>query len=371
MKIALFCHSLVSDWNHGNAHFLRGICGELMRAGHLVLVFEPEDSWSRIHQESENGAEARAGFRKAYPRLHSRYYNLDRFDLEEALEGCDLVLVHEWSPVELVAAVGAYRRRHPRVRVFFHDTHHRAVTAPNEIDRFQLDDYDGVLAFGETLREVYVQRGWGNRVHTWHEAADTNVFQPLPCIRKDGDVVWIGNWGDGERTSEIEEFLMRPCRTLRIKARVHGVRYPEDALTALKKHGIEYAGWLPNFHAPQVYARFRATVHIPRRPYAAALRGIPTIRVFEALACGIPLVCAPWTDSEGLFRPGVDFLVAKDRLSMERNLRSVLYDPAVAKSLSHEGLKTIRRRHTCQHRVDELLEIYSAVAPPRFSVSVA
>ena len=68
---------------------------------------------------------------------------------------------------------------------------------------------------------------------------------------------------------------------------------------------------------------------------------------------------------------GVDFLVAKDRLSMERNLRSVLYDPAVAKSLSHEGLKTIRRRHTCQHRVDELLEIYSAVAPPRFSVSVA
>ena len=55
---------------------------------------------------------------------------------------------------------------------------------------------------------------------------------------------------------------------------------------------------------PEVFARFRVTVHVPRRPYVEALPGIPTIRVFEALACGIPLVCAPWDDAEGLFTPG-------------------------------------------------------------------
>ncbi len=47
MKIVLFYHSLLSDWNHGNAHFLRGIVQELKVRGHEVLVFEPENAWSR------------------------------------------------------------------------------------------------------------------------------------------------------------------------------------------------------------------------------------------------------------------------------------------------------------------------------------
>ncbi|MBA2602322.1 MAG: glycosyltransferase, partial [Acidobacteria bacterium] len=47
MRIVLFCHSLVSDWNHGNAHFLRGIVAELLDRGHEVRVYEPEDGWSR------------------------------------------------------------------------------------------------------------------------------------------------------------------------------------------------------------------------------------------------------------------------------------------------------------------------------------
>ena len=43
MRVILFCHSLVSDWNHGNAHFLRGICGELLARGHEVQVYEPQE----------------------------------------------------------------------------------------------------------------------------------------------------------------------------------------------------------------------------------------------------------------------------------------------------------------------------------------
>ncbi len=67
---------------------------------------------------------------------------------------------------------------------------------------------------------------------------------------------------------------------------------------------IEYRGYLPNLFSPQVYAESMVSVHIPRRQYANGLAGIPTIRVFEALACGIPLVCSPWRDEENLFRPG-------------------------------------------------------------------
>jgi spore maturation protein CgeB len=120
----------------------------------------------------------------------------------------------------------------------------------------------------------------------------------------------------------------------------------------------QYAGWLPNYQAPEIFARYRATVHVPRRPYVEALPGIPTIRPFEALACGIPLISAPWNDCESLFSPGEDFLVARDGEEMKRQLRRVLNEPQLAQSLAQHGLQTIRARHTCAHRVDELLGIY-------------
>lgn len=101
------------------------------------------------------------------------------------------------------------------------------------------------------------------------------------------------------------------------------------------------------------------TVHVPRRPYTVTLPGIPTIRVFEALACGIPLVCAPWRDEEALFRSG-DFLTARNADAMTAQLELLLRDRDFARSLAASGLETIRQRHTCAHRVDELLTIISA-----------
>ena len=131
-------------------------------------------------------------------------------------------------------------------------------------------------------------------------------------MRERRGLVWIGNWGDGERSEELETFLLRPARSVGLPLDVYGVRYPEHALATLARHGARYRGWLPNARAPEIFARHLATVHVPRRFYVEHLPGIPTIRVFEALACGIPLVCAPWRDSENLFRPGEDYLVAAD-----------------------------------------------------------
>src|SRR5690606_11065953 len=119
--------------------------------------------------------------------------------------------------------------------------------------------------------------------------------------------------------------------------------------------GIDYRGWLPNHRAPEVFAAFRATVHVPRRPYVRALPGVPTIRVFEALACGIPLVCAPWSDTENLFHRGRDYLAAANGAQMRQHLRDLLRDPAMALELREHGLATVRSRHTCAHRVEELL----------------
>src|SRR5690606_11629032 len=108
---------------------------------------------------------------------------------------------------------------------------------------------------------------------------------------------------------------------LGLASEVRGVRYPEKALESLDRAGIRYGGWIANAEVPRAFARHRGTMHIPRRPYVEALPGIPTIRMFEALACGIPLISAPWDDTEGLFRPGNDFLYARNGEDMARLLQ--------------------------------------------------
>ena len=284
-------------------------------------------------------------------------------DLGRVLDGADLVIVHEWNDHELVRRVGEHRAAHGSYRLLFHDTHHRSVTDEKAMRGYRLENYDGVLAYGKVIRDIYLERGWAERAWVWHEAADARVFKPLPGTASEGDVVWIGNWGDDERTAELREFLLEPVEALRLRTRVHGVRYPEEARRELAEAGIEYAGWLPNYEAPRVFAGFKATVHVPRRPYARVLPGIPTIRIFEALACGIPLVSAPWDDAEKLFTPGRDYLVAKDGAAMQRHLKALLADPALAQTVAEHGRKTVLARHTCAHRVDELLGIYETLEP--------
>jgi spore maturation protein CgeB len=227
-----------------------------------------------------------------------------------------------------------------------------------------LSAYDGVLAYGASIAAVYRARGWARRVWVWHEAADTQTFHPFPAAVKIGDLVWIGNWGDDERAAELREFLIEPVRSLGLKARMYGVRYPADALAELARAGIEYGGWLPNYRVPEMFARYRVTVHIHRRPYAEALHGIPTIRPFEALACAIPLVCSPWRDSEKLFKEGRDYWLAADGAEMKRCLRRLLDDPRAARSLAEHGHRTVLARHTCAHRVDELMQITRAAEEP-------
>lgn len=362
MRIVMFYHSLISDWNHGNAHFLRGIVSELMQRGHSVTVYEPADGWSLNNLTRDHGERVIEAFHKAYPGLNSVQYELASLDLDEALEDADLVLVHEWNDRDLVRRVGRHRATFGNYSLLFHDTHHRVVSDREGIASFELSAYDGVLAFGEVIREQYVDAGWSRSAWTWHEAADARLFQPRPELQTSGDLVWIGNWGDDERGEELRSFLLGPVADLGLRATIHGVRYPDHILKALAELGIDYAGWLPNFQVPEVFARHRVTVHVPRRPYVQSLPGIPTIRVFEALACGIPLVSAPWDDAEGLFTPGEDYLVASTGEQMRDHLRDLLNDPAMAAELAQHGRETILARHTCAHRVDELLSIHNSIS---------
>ncbi len=206
---------------------------ELAARGHTVTSYEPAGAWSAANLVETEGEDALHGFRKVYPDLNVQVYDahtiLHDGSLERFLDGVDLALVHEWNEPALVAAVGCVRARNPELRALFHDTHHRSVTAPGEMARYDLREYDGVLAFGESIRARYEAAGWGDRAWTWHEAADTRVFYPRDTRDNEGDLVWVGNWGDDERSAELHTFLIDPVRELHLSARVYGVRYPAQA----------------------------------------------------------------------------------------------------------------------------------------------
>ncbi|MEK9282837.1 glycosyltransferase [Bradyrhizobium sp. ISRA442] len=360
MKFVMFYHSLASCWNHGNAHFLRGIARELLGLGHQVTVYEPRDGWSRLNAIQNGGSEYLREAALLVPGAVLRSYDLATLDLDEALDQADLVIAHEWNDPILIEWLGAKRRGGGRFILLFHDTHHRAITAPHQIGRFQLGDYDAVLAFGEVLRQVYERLGWGRRAFTWHEAADVALFRPRPYTTKEFDLIWIGNWGDDERDRELQEFLVGPVVETGLRTQAFGVRYPKPARDRLQAAGIDFHGWLPNHRVPDAFARARTTVHVPRRPYVEALPGIPTIRMFEALACAIPLVSAPWDDAEGLFPPG-SFVPVKNGQTAAAALRKLVQDGEFAAEIASRGLDTIRARHTCAHRAHELLAIARAL----------
>jgi len=356
MKIVMFYHSLYSDWNHGNAHFLRGTVKELQKRGHEVKVYEPKGNWSLTNLIKDHGEERIEEFQEYYPTLKAEFYDPAKPNYKAMLTGADLVLVHEWSEPDLVAAIGKLKELYG-YKLLFHDTHHRAVSEVESMSKYDFEHYDGALVFGEVIKNIYQKKKWIENVWTWHEAADADLFAPKPEAEKEGDLVWIGNWGDNERTEELMEFLIKPVKDLKLKAKVYGVRYPDEALKALKDAGIEYGGWLPNYKAPEVFAKYKVTVHVPRGPYVKWLPGIPTIRPFEAMSCGIPLISSPWEDAENLFTPGEDFLTAKNGEEMKQQMQRVLFDEGLANTLADKGRETILARHTCSHRVNELEDI--------------
>jgi spore maturation protein CgeB len=361
--IRYFAHSWVSDWNHGNAHFLRGLARALLKSGQTVRCYEELGSWSLsnlIKHEEDSAISAIDEFRRAFPDLKVQFYKNDaRLGewLARELRRADIVIVHEWNHPQLVNQILDLKAK-LGFRVLLHDTHHRAYTSPREILQFNLHLFDGVLAFGEALRRIYVNGFGMARAWLFHEAADIERFHPQP-VEKNMDAVWIGNWGDDERSRELEEFFIQPAEQLaELKFVAYGVRYPEEALARLERANIEFRGYLPNLRSAQAYNQARIALHIPRRQYANGLGGIPTIRMFEVMACGAFLLCSPWQDEERLFRPQHDYLCARDGAAMGTILREMSRDERARAQIASNGLETIRQRHTCAHRAAALIEIF-------------
>jgi spore maturation protein CgeB len=101
-------------------------------------------------------------------------------------------------------------------------------------------------------------------------------------------------------------------------------------------------------------------LHVPRRQYVDLLPGTPTIRMFEALACGACLISLPWDDTDHVFEAGADYAVAHSPQEMRELVAEFCSNPAAADTLGRHGRQTILDRHTCGHRAEQLLRIVTS-----------
>jgi spore maturation protein CgeB len=376
MRIALFCHTIRSDWNHGHSHFLRGLVRALRLLGHSVTVYEEARGWSVTHLVREHGLAPLREFRRRFPFIDVRLYEpedppaLER-RLADELAGVDAVLLDEWPAVEHPALTDLLIRLRPACgyALLLRDAHSRVLTEPVPLRR-RLDRFGAVLVYGPSMADEYRRRLGLPGVRVLHEAADVALFRPRAQEPATGDVddaVFIGNWGEGERADDLDRFLLGPARRFggRRRFAVHGVRYPPEVLRALAgAGGVDYRGWLPNYLVPHAFAHARVGLHLIRRQYAEWLHGIPTIRVFEALACGLPLVNTRWRDTDHLFREGRDYLLVDTPAQMEEVLAWLWHDASARARLGRNGMLRVLGAHTCVHRAEQLLEIVQDLRSP-------
>src|SRR5258705_13461060 len=106
MRLAIFSHSLLSDWNHGSAHFLRGVATELALGGHEVRAFEPSDASSVRSLLAEQGSWPLAAMRRAFPPFSPRPFHLATVDFDPAPHGEDVVLAHQHNELPTGAQPG-------------------------------------------------------------------------------------------------------------------------------------------------------------------------------------------------------------------------------------------------------------------------
>lgn len=382
MRILLFYESFESDWNAPTSHVLRGIATELLARGHDVEVYEPATGARHVAPWHELAVDEAGAFFDAYPMLSSRKYDVRTLEVARVLADADLVIVHEANDARLTCRIARHRASGGHYTLLFHDTHHRSITDPARLAELDLRPFDGVLTSGDAVARLYVERGWARRAWTWPSAADVRVFYPRrqPTVFPleaaaaaagdrvtvddipDGDVVWVGNYADNERGDALGEFLATPVSRLGARAAVYGVGYPDAVIAQLAAAGVEYRGWVGNYEVPDVFAQFKVTIHLPRAPYLASLPGIVPGRLFEAMACGIPLVSAGWRDGGGLVTPGEHFLVADDADEMTAHLAALLHRPDTRGRFAVSGLRAIHDAHTCAHRVDQLLALVLDIA---------
>jgi spore maturation protein CgeB len=346
MKIVIFGLTISSTWGNGHATLWRGLCSALIRRGHRVVFFEHDVPY---YAENRDLNELPGGALVLY-----RSWREVIGEAERQLADADAGLVTSYCPDGVAAAHVLLSSRSACKAFYDLDTPITLARlgsgqATPWIGPRGLRDFDLVLSFtgGRALEGLRVRLG-ARRVVPLYGSVDPDLHRPgEPVARYRADLSYLGTYA-GDRQAALERLFVDPARRLPAKRFViAGAQYPHDFPWCAN---IFFVRHLPAAEHPAFFSSSRLTLNVTREPMAA-MGYCPSGRLFEAAACGCPVLSDAWEGIEVFYEPGREILIAR---STDEALAAVQADEAELRRIAAAARERTRDEHTADRRAAEL-----------------
>jgi spore maturation protein CgeB len=344
VKIVFLGLSITSSWGNGHATNYRALVRALDRRGHDVLFLERDVPW---YAERRDLAEPPGSATELYGSVEEL-----RARFSEDVSGADLVVVGSY--VTQGVAVADWALGIAQCAVAFWDIDTPVTVAKLEagddeyLSRELVPRFDLYLSFtgGPLLRRIESEFG-ARRARPFYCMADPEAYRPV-AEEERWLLGYLGTYS-ADRQPGVDALLVEPARRLpRERFAVAGPQYPPEVAWPANVERIEHLA--PAEHA-RFYARQRFTLNVTRAAMARA-GWSPSVRLFEAAACGTPVISDRWEGLDHFFRPGVEILIADSVEDVVEVLRGL--SPEEARRLGAAARERVLAEHTPERRAEEL-----------------
>ncbi|AFM25072.1 CgeB family protein [Desulfomonile tiedjei] len=346
LNIVIFGLSITSSWGNGHAVTYRGLVAELARLGHKVTFLEQDAEWYASHRDMP------------YPQgckiiLYKRFSDVQRFHLAR-IRSADMVIIGSY--VSAGIEIGNWILQNSPGVVAFYDIDTPVTLAAIARGACQyltadlIPEYDLYLSFtgGPVLKILEDEMG-SPCARTLYCSVDPSIYRPETRAAK-WDLGYLGTYSP-DRQPKVEQFLNVPASQWENgKFVVAGPQYPSSVVWSQNVHRIDHVP--PGDHR-SFYNSQRFTLNVTRSDMIRA-GWSPSIRLFEAAACGIPIVSDWWQGLDHFFVPGEEILVAQSTEDILVYLHNT--SESERKSIGYAARKKILSAHTSAHRAAELEE---------------
>lgn len=351
MKITFIGLTISSSWGNGHATTYRGLVSALANLGHEVHFLEHDKPWYSKNRDFSQSDSYHLQFYKSIPDLKNKY--------AEVVRTADMVIVGSYVPegvkvckwvLQIAEGLKAFYDIDTPVTLELLDQNNDTY-----LEKALIPHFDLYLSFsgGEVL-DVLEQKYGAQKARALYCSVDPDIYYPM-VLEKQWSLGYLGTYSD-DRQPSLQSLLIEPAKHLaHERFVVAGPSYPDTVQWPENVTRIDHLP--PHLHC-KFYNRQRITLNITRQAMVK-LGYSPSVRLFEAAACGVPLVSDYWKGLTDLFEEGKEILIAKNAKEMKIILTETSDEQLIA--IGNAARKKVLNSHTAAKRAIELIAYYEEV----------
>lgn len=346
MKIVIFGLTVSSTWGNGHATLWRGLCKALTRREHQVVFFERDAPY---YANNRDLYQLPGGMLVLY-----RDWGEVRARAKREVDDADATIVSSYCPDGIAASALVTSSRPLSVFYDLDTPVTMARLAAGEqvpyLPPHGLRDFDLALSFtGGAALQLLRSRLGAKRVAALYGSVDPEVHHPAEARpHYAADLSYLGTYSADRQAALRSLFLEPAARHQEDRFLMGGAQYPADFPWLPNLHFVRH---LPSAEHPSFFSSSRWTLNVTRA-VMAELGWCPSGRLFEAAACGAPLLTDCWEGLETFFVPGEQIVVARDAADV---LKAFELDDAERRRIAARARERTLDEHNAQRRADELI----------------